>query len=50
MQQDLNSVQAYNNIFKHIRSISQVRLGLACHIRPACLPPHWMTNMSHHNN
>ncbi len=46
MRQDLNSVQAYNNIFKHIRSISQVRsldvcfsTLLATCSQPACRPP-----------
>ena len=26
MRQDLNSVQAYQSIFKHIRSVSQVNM------------------------
>jgi hypothetical protein len=30
MRQDLNSVIAYQRIFKHIRSVSQVRHSLVC--------------------
>lgn len=39
MRQDLNSVNAYQSIFKHIRSVSQVRRSLGRPVIPPLFPP-----------